>query len=441
MKPTAKATLAVLALLAFTATCRAQRMGFGGPSILSRAGAPVGRSGGRAIGFRPYVSVMARYDTDLGSLADGQQGSNHSGGDASWGIYGVRKGARNVIGLNYSGNYRYYTHSGRQNGTSHFASLNFAQQVSPRTEVFVSAGGSSYSYVWIGQRTPLIADPFLGINDPADEGFDNRTNALTGSGGLRHMLTDRLSVGLAGRGFSVRRQDKAFVDLQGYSVSGNVGYQLSRTQSIGGSYNYSYYFFPGGFGNSLVHSVHLDYMHRLSPEWNLSLGVGAYRVESQRLVRVAVDPILAAITGQNAALEAYHGTSYGPSVQATLARRFERATLSFYYRRGVSPGNSFLMTSAHENGGVHYSYTATQRLNIGFDFTARRYSSLTQGIGRYTNVGGGVSMGYRLWRFLHFTMHARMYRWGVGNSDFERDRLSVAAGLSFSPGETPLSLW
>ena len=445
MKSSIRLTLLAFILLVPASICQAQQMGFSGPSVLSRSGSPLGRSGGSSLGFRPYLSIGARYDTNIGSVAADNQGNailgDYYGGHASWGLYGVHRGQRNLVGLEYQGQYRAYSRSGNRQGANHFVSLNYVQQVSPRTDFYVSAGGGSYAYSLYNYSTPLISNPLEGINDPADEGFDSRTNSISGSGGLRHMLSSRLSIGFGGQAFYISRKVNSLIDSQGYSASGSVDYQVSRTQTISGNYSYRYYFFPNNFGESRIHSASIGYQHQLSPVWNFSLEGGLYRLENERLIRVQIDPILAAITGQRSALEAAHSITFRPSVGATLGRKFERASLSFHYNRGVSPGNGFMTTSERETAGVSYSYTATDKLGFHLNFGGQRHTSLAQNIGRFTSFGGGGGFSYRLWHFIHLTSNANLRQWKLNSSDFDRLRLSAWAGISLSPGELPLSLW
>ncbi|MCP5112445.1 MAG: response regulator [bacterium] len=46
-----------------------------------------------------------------------------------------------------------------------------------------------------------------------------------------------------------------------------------------------------------------------------------------------------------------------------------------------------------------------------------------------------------MWRFIHLTARTDIRRWSIAGSQFERDRFTASVGLTFSPGERPLSLF
>ncbi|MCP5120464.1 MAG: hypothetical protein GY953_57455 [bacterium] len=388
---------------------------------------------------------MGRYDTNIGSsgeLSDPNAAlSNLSGLEAGWGVYGVHQGRRYLAGVDYSGAYRRYTSSSRRSGDDHFANLSFVYQISPRTEVFISPSAASYSFATSGLRNSLLQNSLSQFSDPLNNPFDSRTNAVAATGGLSHMVTSRTVVTLQGSGFSARQDDPALLDSQGAVAGGSVSRMLGPNKAIGASYNYFYFFFPNGFGESRLHAVTSDYMHELSDVWSFQLSAGGFRAENERLTRVQLDPLIAAITGQSALLQALQSTSYQPLIQATLGRKFQRGSLSFYYGRAISPGVAFTTTSVNERGGVQASYTATERFNAGFNFTAQRSSALTQTVGRFTSIGGGAGISYKLWRFIHLTARTDIRRWSIAGAQFERDRVSASVGLTFSPGERPLSLF
>ena len=413
---------------------------------MTRAGAPLGRSDGTPLAFRPFLGISGRYDGNLFPIEAGQQPAfrqNRFGLFGNWGLYGVRRGERNLLGLSYAGNYRHYFQGSSFSGANQFFSLNYMHQLGPRTAVFVAPGFGIYKYGLHSTTTPLIADLSLltEVSDPNAEGFDNRTFSYSAVAGVTRQLSERWSGSFAGGGYYIKRKSNAFISSQGTTANSSLSYQLGRTQRIGVSYSYSFYFFPRGYGESQNHTVYLDYGVQLTRRWHIALAGGALRSESDRLTRVNLDPVLASLTGQQTVLEAMHRVVYRPAARFTAGRQMERGSLSFYYRRDVSPGNGFISTAVRDFGGASYSYTATEKLNIGFNFSANTYENLTRDTGRYTTLGGGVGFNYSLNRYLHLTTRVDVRRWRVRNADFDRHRLGASIGLTFSPGETPLSLW
>ena len=435
----------MLVVSAWTLPGWSQQLGFGGPAILSDPGTPMGGLGGTPLSFRPFFGVSGIYQsygrtfsgTDPASLQSGDD----FGGQARWGVYGLRQGARSLVGLDYSGNYRRRTSTAFRNGHDHFATLNFVQQLSDRTQFYLSPSASSYEFGLSGQRSPLLQDPLPAFNDPTAEAFDARTTSVAARGGLSHMVSPRTSIGLSGTGFYVGRQQSQLLDSQGAAAGASVRRMLGPNKSIGGSYQYLYFFFPNGFGESKIHSASVDYAHNLSEFWTLNLYAGGYRIYNERLQSVAVDPIVAEITGQQALLQAFRGQTWRPAAGITLARRFQRGTLSFHYRKRVDPGTAFTTTSMGDSGGVVYSYTATEKVSVGFSANASRRVALTQEVGTFRTYSGGFSVNYRIWRYMHFTSRIAVGQWTVQNSAFDRTRISAHIGITFSPGDRPLALF
>lgn len=418
--------------------------GFGGPSILSIPGMPLGRALGRPIGFRVYASIRAQYSTSLGGPLDSNgnitsSGYDNTGGRASWGVYGVQQGPRDFLGIDYSGNYTYYT-SGRK-GDGQILSLTYGRQLTQRTTFFVGATGGRYTFLQTTWRNALFPSDPTGITDPAANPFDTTTLGGGASAGVRHMFTETWAVSLSGGGFYAGRKDPRLIDSEGTHASASVSRRLGPNQELGGSYHFQYFFFPNGFGDSFVHTATVDYHRRLSETWNLNLSAGGSRVDNERLQSVPLDPLLAQLTGQSSLLQAANILVYRPAVAVTLGKQFEQSSLSFYYRKQVSPGTAFITTTHAESGGVSYSYTGTERWNVGFNGSADKRSALFQEVGSYQSYGGGVGVGYRIWQWLHFTANVQARRYQVRGSDFQRTRANVSVGLSFSPGDTPLALF
>ena len=70
---------------------------------------------------------------------------------------------------------------------------------------------------------------------------------------------------------------------------------------------------------------------------------------------------------------------------------------------------------------------------------------LVQNIGQvnivHQNFGAGVGMNYRLTSILHLTSSVGYYIQRVDGGNFDRNRFQATVGLSFSPGERPLSIF
>jgi hypothetical protein len=105
------------------------------------------------------------------------------------------------------------------------------------------------------------------------------------------------------------------------------------------------------------------------------------------------------------------------------------------------PGNGVFLTSRAMNAGVGYSLVTVKKMNFGATGGFSRMTSIgQQTIAPYDGYYGGAGMTYRL--FARVGMDARYdwYRYNVAAvSNKNENRFS--AGLSYSSGEHPLSIW
>lgn len=422
-----------------------QQPGFGGPAILSVPGSPIGRTGGVPIAFRFYAGIHANYATNLGNLlgdpAAEDRNRDYYGGIANWGVYGVQQRRRDFIALDYSGTYQKYQRSIGRQGLSNFLDLSYARQVSARTDFSISVGAGTFDHAGGWYRNSVLQSPTPDITDPTAEVFDGRTDYVSSGAGVRHMVSQSVAVSLSGGGFLVARRDQRFIDSQGAYGGGGVSKALGPSRNIGASYRYFYYFHPNGFGQYNTHTATLHYSQDLTQYWRLAIGAGVTYVDAERLQAVALDPLLASITGQSSVLRAIRTTLKRPTGSITISRAFERSSLSFYYRKGMNPGSAFTTTSFNDSGGISYSYTATDKLNVGLTVSASSRSPILENAGRFVSYGGSTGVSYRLWSYLHLTTRAGAYSWSLGPGDLDRTRMQLSVGLSFSPGDTPLALF
>ena len=72
---------------------------------------------------------------------------------------------------------------------------------------------------------------------------------------------------------------------------------------------------------------------RLSRTIELAAAAGASRVETLFLGAVAIDPAIAAITGQTSGIKAFYSVQYIPTGRIRLTKQWRRATLEFHAAR------------------------------------------------------------------------------------------------------------
>jgi hypothetical protein len=212
---------------------------------------------------------------------------------------------------------------------------------------------------------------------------------------------------------------------------------------LGITYQYTRFRFTQAFGGADLHSIGFNYAYSLSRRWEIGLLGAGIRLETEALREVQIDPVVAAIIGQQQGIEAFHTVNYIPGVGLRLSRSFRNGGFSVSYTYGVSPGNGLLVTAKNNTASANYSYTGIRRWNLN---VSAAYSSMTgvgQRIGTYSAavVGGGFTRSIR-GSDLHTVGRFDMRRVNTTFAGIpQRWQSRVMLGLSYSPGDIPLSLW
>jgi hypothetical protein len=164
-------------------------------------------------------------------------------------------------------------------------------------------------------------------------------------------------------------------------------------------------------------------------------------VETLGLTSVAVDPVIAAITGQTSGVQAIYRVNWIPSGQVSLRRSFRQASVSFDYNHGVNPGNGVFLTSRYESASASLSYTGVRRWNLGISGTYSTLGSLAQDLAKYGSYTAGAGASTKLTGALHFISRFDYRYYDLSNTPFGRNSYRASIGFGFSPGDVPLSLW
>ena len=259
--------------------------------------------------------------------------------------------------------------------------------------------------------------------------------------GLTWQQTARLSFGIGGEGFVVRRSSLLLAGLDGYDARANMAYRLTNRQTVSGDYNYTYYDFQRAFGDARLQSVSLGYAIGLNRKLEFSLRAGGIRIDSLGITQVAIDPAIAAIVGESFADVTYKRVVYAPLGEARLMRRFDRSSLTLGYAMGASPGNGIYLTSRQTTGTAGYSYTGVRRWTFALNAGYSELSAVGQTLGKYTNLQGGTGVTYKMGRETHVQLRYDYRHYTTQNTIYEKDSNRLSLGLAFSPGDTPLAIW
>ena len=360
--------------------------------------------------------------------------------ETGFGVIGSRRWKRDKLSLEYKGAYRQYSVNNIAQGLDQFLNLMYSRQLTRRffldlkeTAGTVSLANGEFSYL------PLSNTDLFAL--PSNELFDIRTNFAQSRVDLTWQKTARLSFGVGGEGFVVRRSSVALAGLDGYEARANVAYRLTQRQTVSGDYSYIYYDFQSAFGDSKLQTLSLGYSVGLSRKWDLSLRAGAIRMDWLGITQVAIDPTIAAIVGQSIADVTFARALYAPLEEARLTRHFERSSLTLSYSVGATPGNGLYLTSRQTAGAAGYSYTGYRRWTFALNSGYTELSAVGQTLGKYTNLQSGAGVTYKIGRETHIQFRYDYRHYSTQNAIYQKDSNRLSLGLAFSPGERPLALW
>lgn len=409
------------------------------PSVLSRSAGLLG-SNRKPFEFGMFTKISTIYDSGLTlvnapSFETPLAPQGAFGVEASFGAAVSRHWRLADLTVEYRGVYRQYANAPLFNGFDQFLQIAYRRTVQ-RHLVLDLRGTLGSTTLASGEFAYLAIANLDRLGLPANDLFDNRSSYLESRVDLTWQKTDRLSFGMGGDGFIVRRQSLLLAGLNGYSERASVAYRLTLRQTISASYNNTYFDFQRAFGNSRLQIPTLGYSANLSRHWDFSTQAGAARVQTLGLTQVTLDPAIAALTGQAFATVTFSNVSYVPVAEARLARAFKTSTLTFDYAMGVTPGNGYYLTSRQTSAAIGYSYIAGKsweaRGNLGYN----ELSALGQALGQYTNLQGGGELFYNLTPAAHLDIRYDYRHYTTGNAILQKDSNRVSLGVAFSLGET-----
>lgn len=426
-------------------TSEQQSSEYEGPAILSRGGAATVVKGTELLLLRPYVAVSGVYDSGLGTVSVDQQGhavvADSFGEEVRLGVTGRHNWKKTEIDLDYRGSLRHYSRSSYYDGMDNSLMLTLRHEASRRVRLELEETAGRYEYSsFMPYNLGSYYNPMTsGLT--STEMFNTPTEVLMSSARMTYQRTSRLSFGMGGTGFVVRRRSQALIGAEGYVVTGDVAYRLSRYQTIGLDYTFGHFNFTHQFGSSDFHGVAFDYAARIGKHWEFGLRAGGFRVEASRLTEASVDPAIAAILGQTTVIEVFHRVLYAPHYEGHLTRGSRHGSWSLSYVRTIMPGNGVYLTSGYDTAQTIYSYSGLSKVALQCRFGYYGLSSVSQTIGRYRGVTGGGGATVRLTRGMSLAAQIDGRRYDANGTALRRTAYRASLGLVWSPGERPLAIW
>jgi hypothetical protein len=416
-----------------------------GPPVLSRGAGPgLLRSGTESVKMNVYADVNGVYESGLTSFSVDQNGQipddSDYGVQVGLGAYGYHRWKRTILSLDYRGNYSHFTQNSYYDGSDHALSLGVSHQMSRRTHFTLRQAAGTASRDIGAYSSYGFADPTY-AQLPTQELFNNRTYYLNSMADLTYQKSSRLSFNLGGGATVIERQSTALVGSKAAYARGDAMYRMTRNQTIGIDYGFTHYSYSRNYGTASMHMGALNYAVKLGRYWTLSLRGGVMGMDSQGLIRVDIDPVIASIIGRSFGVEIYGRQNLISTGGASLQRNFRNSSLSFSYTDGATPGNGLYLASRNRSAAANYSYTGIRRWNFGARFDYSKFSTLSRELNDYKGFGGSVGATCRLGLNMHFTTRISTRDYEMQGTGFARNTVRATVGLAYSSGDSPLALY
>ncbi len=415
-----------------------------GPGVASLGAGDIGMRSGAQVDLRYYAGVSGVVDTNLQPFALDAQGNlirvhNLYGVLVSGGAYGVHHWKRAQLGLDYGGNYQRHVNSDIYNGSDQNLTLGFTMQFSRRWSLDLreSAGTVSMATSELA-TTPSNAGTVI---TPATLLFDSRYTFLQSSASATYFESARTSFTFGGSGFLEHQNSSGLSNMWGYTLTGSGKRRMTKATTLGVSYSYSHYEFPGFHSISDSNSYHGTFATGIGQFWTFSLEAGVTTSEVNSQLTFALPPELAALFGVPAISESVYTRTTYPSGTAKLERKFRRADLVFQYSRGLNSGNGVATTAREENANMSFSYTGIRKLNIGVNGGHYQLVSIGQNTGTFATFAGSGGFTYALGRGISLSARYDVNQQQIDFGNYNRTSTRATLGLMFSPGTVPLALW
>ncbi len=278
-----------------------------GPSILSRGFNFARPAVPQQARFRPFAGLNAVYDSGLAGPYLGPTGQvqnvSSAAIDGNFGISGRQYKRKQIFELDYRGHLYWYGGASKFNGQDHSLAMGYTRYLNSRLLISLHENfglySNTYSVLNATSNTDLSVSNVSVVVSPNTESFDSRTYFSSTEIDAVYQKTSRLSFNLGASAFLVKRDSLDLANATGEQARADTAYRISSKSTIGTYYAYTAYSFTHFFGNSNVHTVGGEYSKAINKSTSLKVRAGISRVEVLGLTSVTLDPVVAAILGED----------------------------------------------------------------------------------------------------------------------------------------------
>jgi hypothetical protein len=415
-----------------------------GPGMTSPGVGNIGSRGGQATDLRFFGGVSGVYDSNPQSVGTDAQGNllktpNLYGVELNFGAYGSHNFRLSRLGLDYHGDYRHYN-SSNYDSTDHALSLGFTYQASRRLVFDLREAVGSLRYGNGGVAASATSDPSASLNQ-SSLFVDSRTYYAQSTASLTFLQSAKTSYTITGSGFLQQRPANGLSNSWGYTMSGAANRRLSKSVTVGGLYQHSYFESPGFGSESTVNAYLGTFAAGLGRFWTLSLQGGATVAETQSPFSITLNPLLAALLGQKTLSGIAYIRNIYPSGSVELRRQFQHSSVAFLYNRSVNSGNGLTGPGRAEDFRTEIGYTGLRKISLNASGGYSSLIALGQATYKFRQFTGGGGMSYNLGHDLHVNARFDFRDQEINLSNYALRGSRTSVGLFYSPGKLPLSLW
>ena len=227
----------------------------------------------------------------------------------------------------------------------------------------------------------------------------------------------------------------------GYNLRGSVQHRLSKTRTIGATYEHIHFDFPPSYGQSDINLVEASFNTTIGRRLNFGVSGGAFQAEVQGIQQVTLSPVIAALLGTSVGAQSFYTKTTSPSGSVHLSEKFRTSSLGIQGGQTIAPGNGIFLTSKSTSASLYYSYTGIRKWNFGLTAGYNRLDAVGQGLSQYSGFTDGAGFTYSLTHAIQVVGRYDGRRNSINGVNYQQSGSRVTIGLAFSPANIPLSLW
>ena len=422
---------------------------YSGPAVLSRSYTLSRPTVPRDAKLTPSFGISEAYDTGVGAaVTPGVTPTirSTSGTSFTWGVSGRHVWKRDMIGVDYRGNYNQYAGASAYSGGNNSMSLQYNHVLSRRMSFGLSQTATRTTQSQSLQSNAIPPDTSIAnVNlalSPVSQPIDQGSRQLSTQANFSWRKSSRTSVSLGGGFFYVDRAGVAGAaqGTTGTQAQADVNYRYSRKVTVGTYFSYTNYVFSkhASVSNSSTFGGMISYA--LDRSTQVRLRTGITQIETQSLTLVNFPAGLVAILGQAGGIAVAYNKSSLQDISAEFSHDFGRQKAArVSYARGVAPGNGVLLTSTHEALSGSFSTKLFRKYSANASVLDDKVIALEKGANiPFTNLGVqfGLSRPHSHGMVSNYSVDWRSFT--TLGSTVPQTQLRFSTGVSWSPGEGKL---